>query len=97
LPPLSEETANKLINTVLEVHADVKLVKARQEDVNKRLFGNGQPGEIQRLDGEIDELKVWRNRQDGARAESRKWTAVIASVVASVCTSVLEFVFHRLR
>jgi len=93
----SEETFNKLINTVLEVHADVKLVKARQEDFTHRLFGNGQPGDIQRLDREVDDLKEWRSQQDGARAENRKWSAVIASFVAAACTYVLEWLFHRLR
>ena len=95
MPPLSEETANKLINTVLEVHADVKLVKARQEDFTHRLFGNGQKGDIAKLSDEVDSLNEWRAEQRGAQGQKRAFNAVLSSVVASLVAAVWEWLVHR--
>lgn len=36
------------------------------EGLDKRLFGNGQPGEIDILRDKIDDIKGWKNKVQGA-------------------------------
>lgn len=95
MSPVSEDTAQKLLQTVLSMHADVTLIKARQQELAHRLFGNGQPGEMANVKDEIEELKLWRAREAGSQSANRKWSAYISGAVGAAVSYAFEYLWHR--
>lgn len=43
---------------IVELAADVRALKQSALNTEKRLFGNGQPGELARLEGKIETVKA---------------------------------------
>lgn len=82
--PISEETANRLITEVLAMKGEVVLIKAQSRDTHKRLFGNGQPGELATLESKINTQGDWITRADEREKTNRKWTAGIATAFGVV-------------
>ncbi len=71
------------------------VVDQRTGQMQESLFGNGQPGEIARLDGRIDEVK---STVDGVKAQMLKWVGALsmAGIVLSLLLShvgeILKFI-----
>lgn len=85
---------SQLLRAVLQIQADVTVIKARQDETNKRLFGNGQPGEIERLDSRLKTLELADAKESGERASSRRWAAYISALVSAAITF-LGMLLHR--
>lgn len=44
---------------LVEMHGDVKVLAAKIESIDERLFGNGQPGELHQIKNRISKLEKW--------------------------------------
>lgn len=87
-PLLTEETAQKLLTVILSMQADVAILKAGLNELNHRLLGNGQPGEIATMKEDIDDLQIWRARHEG-------WSAGISAAIGLIASSAYEWITHR--
>lgn len=94
-PLMTEQTAQKLLEAVLNVQIDVKLIKARQDEDNRRLFGNGQPGELAQMKERIDKSHDWIVAADARDKTNRKWTALIATAFGTIAGAAVDWLFKR--
>lgn len=46
----------------------IALIEQMMGDMQYRLFGNGQPGQLQRIDRRLARLESWRSKWAGAAA-----------------------------
>ena len=77
------------------MQADVVLLKAGQNEINRRLFGNGQPGAMKELSDDIEDLKLWRARNEGHASANRRWSAGISMIVGAAVSAFMEWLTHR--
>lgn len=79
---------SELLRIVTEIKSDVSAIRERQEQDHNRLFGNGQPGELTKLDGRIRLIELERAEQKGEQSSNHKWTAAIGSICGIVAGAV---------
>lgn len=80
----SHRLDSELLRIVYEIKADVSTIKRCQEEDHDRLFGNGQPGELTKLDGRIKTLELKDAKEDGEQSSNRRWSAAIGSACGIV-------------
>ena len=78
----------ELLRIVYEIKSDVSAIKQCQEEDHDRLFGNGQPGELTKLDSRLKSLELRDAEEKGEKASNRRWTALISSVFGIVTGAV---------
>lgn len=60
---------------LVEIHADIRVLKDRQESMYERLFGNGQPGEIHHIYSTIEAVKSVAEEARQTTVNWRWWLA----------------------
>jgi hypothetical protein len=68
---------------LVEMHGDLKVLKDRQETMYEELFGNGQPGELEKIRGRIASVDA-RVTEVHERTMQWKWLLVGGWAVASI-------------
>ena len=84
----SPRLESELLKLVYEIKADVSAIKERQEEDHDRLFGNGQPGELTKLDGRIKSIELKDAEEKGERDSNRRWSAAIGSLCGVVAGAI---------
>lgn len=102
--PEQRHTDQAILTSTLEIHQTLGTITERLrsvldegENINKFLFGNGQPGFVKDINKEITQLKVRLDIMD-ARAETIKSLAskriTYISIGLAVLTIVMNYLMH---
>ena len=87
---------SQLLTAVLQIQEDIAVIKTQQAETTRRLFGNGQPGLVDRLDDRIKSLELKDAQDTGKQDSNHRWTAAIASVVSGVVSVIVAWIFKTL-
>lgn len=96
--PLSEQTGQRLLEEFMKMQKDVVLIKAKSDATHARLFGNGQPGVVDKMEAEIQTLKLRAARDDGADSANLKWNVKVSGAVSGLVTLlgfILQWIFRH--
>lgn len=91
----SSKHETQLLTVVLQIQADITVIKSQQKETNRRLFGNGQPGELDKLDGRLKTLELRDAKEEGEKNSNRRWSGFISAAVSTLITWAIETFVHR--
>ena len=83
---------------LIQIAADVAAIKNEQAATSKRLFGNGQPGELDRLDLRIKTLELKEAKEEGEKSSNTRWAGYVAAAVSAVMWGIqmlVKFIHNR--
>lgn len=94
--PLTEQTGLKILDEIGSLKTEIAVLNAQYEQTHRRLFGNGQPGDLQVLRNDVDELMLKRATDAGRDAENKRWSGYIGAAMGAAVSAAFEWVTHKL-
>lgn len=95
MSPDSSKHETQLLTAVLQIQEDIAVIKSAQKETSRQLFGNGQPGWIDRLDGRLKTLELLDAKEEGEKNSNRRWSGFISAAVSTLITWAIETFVHR--
>jgi hypothetical protein len=93
-PALDNELIQRMIAQVATSNAKLTYMSAKVEGLEKRLFGNGQPGELFDIRSVQKTHGDWITRADEREKTNRKWAMWLAGIISSAASALITFAFH---